>query len=341
MIVSEIQAKLESKVSVSECQLLLNDKPVELDQPVRFLNIPSHAKLLLRTGREMKLGFQDQNSTMKSQGGSSADPDPPVASSMERKEAHRVQSVNPQHIKHESIGHGNQKQSEDENDDVNTNWDIYIFTTADEQLMLEAASQVMSDTIDYDVNERDLRVLQAGLSKKLEPSELRTRQMREKDIEKKMTSIGNVCIRIELPWDMLMQFETPARSNVGDLYSAVKKTLKSKYQDVFVLYTTPPRLELKQHSQSLYQAGLIPAARVKLEFQIPASTEEPTLDALLPEYLSKIGILPPNRYKQGKVGDAYTAAESARRNEQESRQREVTTHKEGASPKKAPKWFKL
>lgn len=282
-----LQAQLQQSVDRESCRLLHSDKELDLHTPFRFLNLPSNATLVLVTGKEAKLGVQsDEKFEQKGLAKQKMDRTRPfdqVAGNI---------NAPPGDIPKESNVRLEEKTR------------MYIFSRHQEIEMIK--DNESPDQINYEVNQSDVLLLQSSLSKRNEDVPLKTRKMREEELQRKIDNLGPVQLRIEFPGiDMIVQFELSAKSSVGTLYDVVKHQILSEKleNEEVILFTTPPKCILnRKSSTSLYGVGLHPAARIKIELPQRLQKAE---EIFCPSILKDIGTLPP-RIKSDKLVEVDT-----------------------------------
>ncbi|KAM4664297.1 tether containing UBX domain for GLUT4 [Discoglossus pictus] len=96
---------------------------------------------------------------------------------------------------------------------------------------------------------------------RLEESPLMTKAMKEAQLKEKLERYPKVVIRVLFPDRFILQGFFHPTETVG----AVKEFVRSHLEDSelpFYLFITPPRTELRENSQTLFQADLFPAAVV-------------------------------------------------------------------------------
>ncbi|XP_053309721.1 tether containing UBX domain for GLUT4 [Spea bombifrons] len=102
---------------------------------------------------------------------------------------------------------------------------------------------------------------------RLEESPLMTKAMRETQMREKLERYPKVVLRVMFPDRYIVQgFFRPAET-VGSVKEFVRSHLDDP-QLPFYLFITPPRTELKDDSQTLFQADLFPAAVVHFGSQV-------------------------------------------------------------------------
>ncbi|CAH2291809.1 tether containing UBX domain for GLUT4 isoform X1 [Pelobates cultripes] len=103
---------------------------------------------------------------------------------------------------------------------------------------------------------------------KLEESPLLTKAMRESQMKEKLERYPKVVLRVLFPDRYILQGFFHITETVGQVKEFVRSHLEET-QLPFYLFITPPRTELKEESQTLFQADLFPAAVVHFGSQIP------------------------------------------------------------------------
>ena len=270
-----LQAQLQQSVDRESCRLLHSDKELDLQTPFRFLNLPSNATLVLVTGKEAKLGVQsDEKLEQKGLSKQTMDRTRPFDQVAGKINASFGDIPKESNVRHQE------------------NPRMYIFSRHQEIEMIK--DNESPDSINYEVNQSDVLLLQSSLSKRNKDVPLKTRKMREEELQRKIDNLGPVQLRIEFPGvDMIVQFELSAKSSVSTLYDVVKHQIlnpKLENEEV-VLFTTPPKCILdRRSSTSLYGVGLHPAARIKIDLPQRLQKAE---EIFCPSILKGIGALPP------------------------------------------------
>lgn len=293
------QAGLAATVKPEECQLLLKDKPLDATLAYRFANLPTGAKITLKTGHERVLGFHD-NSAPASTAQARAQlplPTTSVAAAVaanQQREQQNVASISGKNenpapslrIADSSPAAAGASQPQQpppplaatpEGKDFSANnfagRPIHVFSReAEVQEEAARASPATTELDDsaYEVTEADVRKQLATYAKNQRAQEgkhLMTKQMREAEQARKAASYGPVPVRVEFPEGTVLQASFPAVAPVGELQELIKVALLPEAAKTFYLFTTPPKTELKDLSLSFYAAGLVPAARVHVGFR--------------------------------------------------------------------------
>lgn len=293
-----LQARVDN-IDVHSCKVVYQGKELEKGVPFRFLNLPASAIVTLVTGRERVYGIQSDRS----------------APSRSTAQAAPKTVVNQ---KTELMQKGCASTSEGTSLSLEG---VYLFPSTEE---LRGSRAHYQEEIDYEVNEKDAYAIQASLSKHVAPSHLRTNKMRENDLERKMAQMSPVLIRIEFPNNMTAQFEISAKSTCQRIYDMARLLIRPELQKCMTLFTAPPKQVLANSSTSVYEAGLAPAARLKIEFEDDIDHYDTIFSTDAANIEQK---LPPYSYKP--VGESQ-----GERREQET---VVPVSKE----KKVPKWLNL
>lgn len=255
---------------------MYDGKELERGTPYRFLNLPPSVTLELLTGSEAKLGVQ-----CDAKGTTDKRPDTQV---VEKSAIQRGLS------KGSTVSRS--KTLEIRQDHSKIIPAIYIFSRRRE---IELLSDVDTSSIDYEVNQSDVLLLQSSLTRKNRTLPLKTSQIREKELQQKMDTLGPVQLRIEFPVEMIVQFELPVNSPVSLVYDILQQHVISEGVDIdsMVLFTTPPKRILENKcSLTLYEVGLYPAARVRVALPERYQTIEEIFSS---HALKNLDGLPPGR----------------------------------------------
>jgi hypothetical protein len=307
------QAQLS--VDVSQCRLLYNGKELERNVPFRFLNVPSAAKLKLVTGSEVTLGVQ-----------TSWREAPPTIEPIEK-----APSESPSCIKEPAVASGNVPEMNSESIP-----DVYIFSQEDEtRLKQNESSTSYVSEVSYDVTEKDLLLMQSSLSKRAEVTHLKTKKMRKEELNRKLDSMREVIIRLEFG-EIIAQFNMSPRATLIDLYDIVRDIIHPEIStDQIVLFTTPPKKILPRNAtSSLYENGLVPAAKIKLH--IPGMEARDGMELLSAFSREKFGTMPPRGYKE----PTTVASKDQHQVEQKTSSASGTILNSKIGERKVPKWFK-
>lgn len=126
------------------------------------------------------------------------------------------------------------------------------------------------DEAAYDLTESDARRVLASYAaakRNADQKHLMTRQMRENEVARKAAAYGQVPVRVELPDGVVLQASFAATESIGELKALVESVMIPEAAACFYLFTTPPKVELKDVDMTFYAAGLVPAARVHVGFR--------------------------------------------------------------------------
>jgi hypothetical protein len=328
------QAGLTATVKPEECQLLLKNKPLDVTLAYRFANLPTGAKITLKTGHERVLGFHDSSAPAQTSAPSSTTapaavkqqqnvastskvvPEKPVANPSPAAAATADPPAQQQQVPSSPAAPlGKTKDS----GNIFAGKAIHVFSRETE--VQEDAARASSAATDldesaYEVTEADVRRQLASYAKKdQEAKHLMTKQMREAEQARKAASYGSVPVRVEFPEGTVLQASFPAVAPVAELHELIKAALLPEAAKTFYLFTTPPKVELKDMSLSFYAANLVPAARVYVGFKRGAAGDWVLVGSCLrPEVAALMG-RPPSRAealgideKKNAVGGAEDAA---------------------------------
>lgn len=116
----------------------------------------------------------------------------------------------------------------------------------------------------FDVTVKDVRKMYVDLKNQREQmgnQHLETKSMREARERKEMKKYSKVVVRIHFPERLVLQGFFKPQETVETITEFVKSHLGDS-SEKFYLYTTPPKIVLKDQKQTLYAAKLCPAAVV-------------------------------------------------------------------------------
>ena len=306
------QAQLS--VDVKQCRLLYNDKELERNAPFRFLNVPSAAKLKLVTGSEVALGVQTSSR------------EAPTAEPTEKAPSQSPCSIRDAPVASGSAPEGSSKSISD----------LYVFSQEDEaRLKQNESSSFYTSDVSFDITEKDLLLMQSSLSKRAEVTHLKTKKMRQEELKRKLDSMREVIIRIEF-CGIIAQFSMSPKASLVDLYNVVGKIIRPEIStDRIVLFTTPPKRILDRNAtSSLYENGLVPAAKIRLD--IPGMEAGDGLNLLSENSREKFGTMPPRGYKDAPP----VASREQHKVEQRTSCASGTIQSSKIGERKVPKWFK-
>ena len=249
--------------------------------PCRFANLPSGAKILLKTGHEPVLGVREGPSTTATT--------PATTTNSQQQQPIREKNPSPAPTTTAATTTA-ATETKSKGSVLDT---IHVFTRASEYE--EDASHPPQEELPdewYEVSEADVRAQLAGYASRRAADgtqHLMTRQMRENEVARKAVAFGSVPVRVEFPNAIVIQCSFAASAPVQELRDLVASLLVPTASDCFYLFTTPPKTEMKDVSVSFYAAGLIPAARIHVGLK-----KEIEGDCLREEVRSMIG-KPPSR----------------------------------------------
>lgn len=365
-LVHLIEGGAKLTVTSSDCQLLLNNKALDLKMPTRFANIPTGAKLKLITGQEPVLGVQQSApatgppalpTAAGSQPAAAQSPAPDDAIQSSGAEPHAgpdalacAVGVSDQAASRAEETQGQLSaatHAEGPQDPLVAIFGrkVLLFTReAEEQERARRAESTAAPTGAeipeeyYEFTESDYRRVAAGLAAaraaELKSGMLRTKQMREAEDRHRAEKFGPVAVRAHLPDG---QHVLQASFSAVEPVSALLRTLRAALTDEaaaagFHVYTTPPKTVLADPEATLYAANLIPAAHVYVALgpalRGPAAAPPLAPGGLLrPEVLALVGEPP-----AGRCEPAAAAATGAARAERAVGQaREAAEAGDGAS----------
>jgi len=155
----------------------------------------------------------------------------------------------------------------------------------------EGASQSMQVAEDlpddfYELTVDDLRAIREAEKESKENSGvLMTREMRERQRQKKWAAFTTCSLRVRFPDRVELMNVFSASSRVSDLYDFVRQCMADP-ETPFELYTTPPLTVLSNMTATFINSRLVPAAIVHLRWT--GAKKPATNEALKPDLLSKI-----------------------------------------------------
>ena len=141
----------------------------------------------------------------------------------------------------------------------------------------------------YELTVDDLRAVRESEKQAKEGSGvLMTREMRERQRQKKWAAFTTCSLRIRLPDRVELMNVFPSTSHICDLYSFVKQCMADPNTS-FELYTTPPLTVLSNMNATFIDSRLVPAAIVHLRWTGATAAKPPSSkDALRADLLEKI-----------------------------------------------------
>ncbi|KAK6170397.1 hypothetical protein SNE40_018802 [Patella caerulea] len=215
-----------------------------------------------------------------------------------------------------------------------------LYCVEETLLTSKSASQELPDDF-FEINENDLRIMMTDLQKNVENMEgqgLMTKAMRQAALEARYEKYERVVIRIQFPNKLVLQALFRPKETVYAVQKYVKENLEDKNMP-FYLYTTPPKTILKDKSQTLLLANLVPATLIYF------GTEAEHDNYLTPAIISCIS----PRIKAEELAAKWLQSDNmSSSSTTEWRARPSTSSTGGASTsstgseeKKMPKWLKL
>lgn len=128
----------------------------------------------------------------------------------------------------------------------------------------------------FDLTPEDLAIMRhAQEAKRKEEAVLKTRVLREADEAKKAAQFGSVPLRIHFPSPthgaVIVQAAFSPLEPISTVKQLVSKLLHPSIGSAFQLFTTPPRVILKDMDLSLLKAQLVPAANVHFTLSLGIS----------------------------------------------------------------------
>lgn len=332
----EACAKFKLNAASGEYALQIGKKPLDLSLAYRFANIPANGKLEIvkvQTPAQGSGPAQRLSRPVSSQADSSRRTDGTGA------HIQRAPASTP-----ESGG----STAEGTNADMFGGRPVYVFTQRTlEEKMSAGASQGarVDDESDsfFEFTQEDFAAVMhaANKRKQVASSGLRTAAMREAEQHAKAAALGPVPVRVHFPDGHILQSAFSATETVSAIYELVSQCLSEAAQPGFYLYTTPPRTPLKDQQQTIYHAGLVPAAHVYFHADDKAVASgfsgpylSPAVLALMTDHLPE-GL--PTRTDQQEASPPAAAVTAP----SGSASRPTQQAPSAAGGSKAPKWLKL
>lgn len=180
--------------------------------------------------------------------------------------------------------------------------EIAVFTKEQLDSLMSQPSGPKSRQVDetdefFELTPEDLAIMrQAQEAKRKEEAVLKTRALREADEIKKASSYGSCPLRIHFPSPVLgaagtiiVQAAFSPLEQVSAVKQLVSKLLHPSVGSGFQLFTTPPRVILKDLDASLFKSQLVPAANIHFtlsgdkECQVSSYLKDEVMKLLLPE----------------------------------------------------------
>jgi TUG ubiquitin-like domain len=244
------QAGLAATVKPEECQLLLRDRPLDTTLAYRFANLPTGAKIILKTGHERVLGFHDNSAPVVT--AAAAPPPParnPVAAADLNQQKHDVPSTSipaneasatAQPVPSSTAPPAQPQQQQppsasptslagDKDFNIFAGRPIHVFSReaeVQEEAARASPAAAELDDADYEVTEADLRKQLAAYGKSQRAQEgkyLMTKQMREAEQARKAALYGPVPVRVEFPEGAVIQASFPGVAPIAELYELIKQ----------------------------------------------------------------------------------------------------------------------
>lgn len=305
----------------TKCRLVYNKKPVDLNGPWRFANIPAGSKLDLeysgpREGPDLFAHTRkaEEHAGQGVRVGGPPPPDPglppPAAAGAVQRPAapvHATQPVAPS--PHRPPAAPVVPAAPDAVPlPPPESREVFIYPRSELSTHLPAPTAAagggpVEDDSFFDLTPEDFARMHAEHQRWLKEQEagqtLRTRAMREQEERRKAERLGLVRVRVQLPeGDLLLQATFRATEPLSALSRLLDARLDPGIRSRYFLFTTPPRRVLEDLTPTFYQAGLAPAANVHLGVrgEIPAS------GVLSPESRALVGVLPPDLLGEGVPG---------------------------------------
>ncbi|UPR01502.1 UBX domain-containing protein [Chloropicon primus] len=211
-----------------------------------------------------------------------------------------------------------------------------------------AAEEVGDDF--YDFTAQDFARIQQKKQEQVRQEEartLQTRAMREKERRQKALEMPPVRLRIVLPDRWCIQCVFKATECISSVYDYVSG-LQCSGAAPFVLFTTPPKCILDRKSKdSLYDAGLVPSAKLHFALKSGPSEALESTKVLRREVMDKFSVHSVDQVAAHGKGKRRGGAEDvARASIPEVRSAEAEGSSASAAEKKGkskgvPKWLKL
>ena len=254
--------------------------------------------------------------------------------------------------------------------------EIAVFTKQQLEAMMSLPSAQKSHKSDetddfFELTPEDLAIMrQAQETKRKEEAVLKTRALREADETKKASQYGSVPIRIHFPspislgasGTIIVQAAFSPLESVSAVKQLVSKLIHSSIGTGFQLFTTPPRVVLKDLDATIFKAQLVPAANIhftlsgdKAQSQELSYLREEVMNILLPtldfnvllpgQDRSRSNMLGVQSEQPNLIGGTMEAGTSS--NPAGNQDQQVEGGMEGGGPgrylggAKLPKWMKL
>ncbi|KAJ1646426.1 hypothetical protein IWQ61_010200 [Dispira simplex] len=206
-----------------------------------------------------------------------------------------------------------------------------------------AAAQVDVPDSFYQLTPEDAKLLiqqQKQQRERVENAVLKTQAMRDKEMQAQQQKYPETSIRFRFPDRHQVQATFRSSETVGDLYAFLTTVLLSEYHQ-FTLYTTPPHHNLKNLPATLYQAQLVPASVVYVDFAQGSAARG---SYLKPDYLNQskdLQVSDPLLSNLSGPTSTSTSTISTSTSPVPTQPTSVPTHPPAASHSKVPKWFKM
>jgi hypothetical protein len=238
---------------------------------------------------------------------------------------------------------------------------VYSKDQLDLMMALPYGRQSQDETDDFfELTPEDLAIMrQAQEAKRKEEAVLKTRALREADEIKKASSYGSVPLRIHFPspvlgasGTMIVQAAFSPLEQVSAVKQLVSKLLHPSVGSSFQLFTTPPRVILKDMEATLFKAQLVPAANIHFasgdkDCQMSSYLKDEIMSLILPELNFNLVLPGQDRSRSSKVIEMPPPAQGAIEAGISSTAAEEQSKVEGGGPgrylggAKLPKWMKL
>lgn len=226
--------------------------------------------------------------------------------------------------------------------------DIVVYSL--DEVMMESEHSAGDDIPDdfFEVTEYDIRKMWQDLQKQtrnLTEQPLMTQASRRMHLEAEMSRYKRVIVRVQFPDRLVMQALFRTTETVHALYKVVRENLQVKSLP-FELFTTPPKVVLKDHAKTLVEAQLAPMSLVYFgsEAKQDHYLSNELLDAVSSQRAANEVVLslvpePPSRPSSSAAASHSPLASAAAAASSSAPTR--TSSASAAASSDAPKWFKM
>ena len=211
-----------------------------------------------------------------------------------------------------------------------------------EERKMSAAVPMEPDEDFFELTVSDVQQMYSDLQHRLredDETRLLTQAMRKAEAEQRLAKYDHVFIRFTFPDKLVLQATFRPQEPVYSLYKCVKSYLQEKTTP-FYLFTSPPKNILKEKSQTLMEAKLVPMTVVYVGSDIKCDhflSDSIQADMSCQSEANKKIVATMHRpVKRSANNEETEKRSSASRPTQTNRPRDAAT--DGA---KVPKWFKI